>query len=318
MIEPTLVQATAGSGKTRHLCDVANELVKQGVFPVACTYLNSMRNQLLDRMSPFVRVSTLHSLAGQILTGYGEHWEVREDRPWTDPYKFVLTRSAEKMEEDPEGVVGLVEQHQWLLIDEIQDLTYELYVFARALARAGMNLYLVGDEDQNIFEFNGGSSQFMHALRKEFELREDFLPLNHRCKQEVVELSNFYTGKQARSAIGSGSEIRILGPMSGWKIVQESKKHEGTLLSFWRYCFPDTAFWIAGKHHTVHSYKGSEADNVVLVWDPNALRRLCGNNILLAKRLINVALTRTRGNLTIIRLPGTYHGLERPLYDFAG
>src|SRR5690554_559522 len=119
-MKPTIVHATAGSGKTTYLTKVSDELVKEGIFPIACTYLNSMKDQLASRVNPMVRVSTLHSLAGHILNVYYERREnPKGDHPRSEPFKKVLTTAAELIEDNPEGVEPLVLQHEWLLIDEV-------------------------------------------------------------------------------------------------------------------------------------------------------------------------------------------------------
>ncbi len=317
-MRPTIVQATAGSGKTGYLARVATELVSQGIFPIACTYLNSMRDQLADRVPAFVRVSTLHSLAGHVVNAYGQEFtEPKKDEPWSEPYRRVLVTAAKLVTANPDEIEPLVQQHEWLLLDEAQDMTLELFQFTKALGLAGIQLVVVGDEDQSIFEFSGGSPQYMGMLRDEFGLHDEVLDRNYRCEQAVVDLANMYTGKTAVSAKDGTAVVRVIGPVNKWDAYRGTLglPEDCVVLSFWRYCFPSTGMWNADVHNTVHSYKGSEAANIHLIWDPDAIRRLCQGNIGLARRLINVAITRTRGNLTIVCLKGST-ALEGPLQKY--
>ncbi len=81
-----------------------------------------------------------------------------------------------------------------MVIDEAQDMNLEAFNLLRAMIKRNpdMRVIVVGDDDQNIYEFNESSSQYMKKIAdskvsKLYELVE-----NYRSKNNLVEFSNCY------------------------------------------------------------------------------------------------------------------------------
>ncbi len=90
---------------------------------------------------------------------------------------FVLRREQQK--------------HPYILIDEAQDLDTEQANLIRLLAGDKGNLMIVGDDDQAIFGFRGGSNQFMLQFRELYPDAEDMrLGKNYRSCKEIVDTAN--------------------------------------------------------------------------------------------------------------------------------
>lgn len=82
-------------------------------------------------------------------------------------------------------------KHPYILIDEAQDLDTEQANLIRLLAGDTGNLMIVGDDDQAIFGFRGGSNQFMIRFREFYPAAEDMrLGKNYRSSSEIVDAAN--------------------------------------------------------------------------------------------------------------------------------
>ncbi len=81
-----------------------------------------------------------------------------------------------------------------ILIDEAQDLSQIQYeIFYEILKfTPSVNLFIVGDQRQNIFDFNGGTLNHLDLIKDEF--KEDFcsfdLEVCYRCPQSILEKVN--------------------------------------------------------------------------------------------------------------------------------
>ncbi|GAX39030.1 ATP-dependent helicase [Nodularia sp. NIES-3585] len=76
-------------------------------------------------------------------------------------------------------------------VDEFQDTNLSQYRILKYLLKADSpNLFVVADDDQIIYQWNGASPERLEELRKDFMVSEIQLPENYRCPPEVIELAN--------------------------------------------------------------------------------------------------------------------------------
>ena len=78
-----------------------------------------------------------------------------------------------------------------LVIDEAQDMNLDEYNLVEALMEYNESLRViaVGDDDQNIFEWRGSSSDYFRSIVEEEEAFYE-LPVNFRSKSNLVDFSN--------------------------------------------------------------------------------------------------------------------------------
>lgn len=76
-------------------------------------------------------------------------------------------------------------------VDEFQDTNLAQYQVLRAVVGdAPKDLFVVADDDQIIYQWNGASPERLRALRTDFKMQVLQLPANYRCPPEVVVLAN--------------------------------------------------------------------------------------------------------------------------------
>ncbi|MES9665784.1 ATP-dependent helicase [Bacillus nitratireducens] len=80
--------------------------------------------------------------------------------------------------------------YKYICIDEGQDLDYSAYNIIKALVNDGhKNIMIMGDQNQAIYSFMGGSGQFLNDFRNDFSPQEIVLEQNYRSSYKIISLS---------------------------------------------------------------------------------------------------------------------------------
>lgn len=81
--------------------------------------------------------------------------------------------------------------YPYICIDEFQDTNSAQYTLVRALTGdQHKNLFIVADDDQIIYQWNGASHKRFEQLLQDYVPDVLQLPVNYRCPPEVVSLAN--------------------------------------------------------------------------------------------------------------------------------
>lgn len=76
-------------------------------------------------------------------------------------------------------------------VDEFQDTNRAQYDLLRLVVAAGdRNLFVVADDDQILYQWNGASPERLLALQADYGMTRVQLPRNYRCPAEIIELAN--------------------------------------------------------------------------------------------------------------------------------
>lgn len=93
--------------------------------------------------------------------------------------------------------------YKHILIDEFQDTNYSQYQILSLIAHPDPSpLFVVADDDQIIYQWNGASPKRIQALRDDFGVSELQLPENYRCPPLVIELANALIEKNLNRSAG--------------------------------------------------------------------------------------------------------------------
>jgi ATP-dependent DNA helicase RecQ len=186
-----VVAAGPGSGKTRVLVhklaslllmeDVKHEQLLMVTFSrAAATEFKKRLIKLIGNAANYIEIKTFHSYCFDLLGKVGSLEKSDE----------ILKKTIEKIKN------GEVETNRItktvLVIDEAQDMDINEFNLINTLMEQNeeMRVIAVGDDDQNIYEFRGASSEHLeqfildnHAIK--YELIE-----NYRSKSNLVEFTN--------------------------------------------------------------------------------------------------------------------------------
>ena len=118
-------------------------------------------------------------------------------------------------EEADERRERLLAGFRWILVDEYQDIGPDQYELISALAgrtledEAGkLTLFAVGDDDQNIYAFNGTSVEFIRRFERDYGPKPTYLTANYRSTRHIVAAANAVI-EPARERMKAGHAIRV-------------------------------------------------------------------------------------------------------------
>ena len=81
--------------------------------------------------------------------------------------------------------------YSYICVDEFQDTNLIQYkILQHIVNREKNNLFVVADDDQVIYQWNGASPKQIWDLRRDFNMHLIQLPQNYRCPADVVDSAN--------------------------------------------------------------------------------------------------------------------------------
>ena len=82
-------------------------------------------------------------------------------------------------------------------MDEYQDIKEPEYNLISALAGRTnrdqdqrLNLFAVGDDDQNIYSFSGSSTEFINRFEEDYRAKASYLTENYRSTKHIIAAAN--------------------------------------------------------------------------------------------------------------------------------
>jgi ATP-dependent DNA helicase RecQ len=190
-----VVAAGPGSGKTRVLVhklaslllaeDVKHEQLLMLTFSrAAATEFKKRLIELIGNAASYIEIKTFHSYCFDLLGRIGSL--AKSDN--------ILKTAIEKVKR------GDIETNRItktvLVVDEAQDMNADEYELVKTLMEVNeeMRVILVGDDDQNIYEFRGADSKYMHQLITENNATKYELTENYRSRANIVAFANQWAG----------------------------------------------------------------------------------------------------------------------------
>lgn len=190
------VCAGPGSGKTKVLVhklasllldeDVKSEELLMLTFSRAAATEFAIRlKKLIGKRARFVEIRTFHSFCFEILGREG-----RLEDSQTVVADAVAAIKAGEVEASRLAKTVLV-------LDEAQDMDVHEFALVEALheANESMRIIAVGDDDQNIYEFRGSSSDYFKSLMTKYESMRYELSDNYRSSPAIVALANDWVSR---------------------------------------------------------------------------------------------------------------------------
>ncbi|HRF10506.1 MAG TPA: RecQ family ATP-dependent DNA helicase [Candidatus Accumulibacter phosphatis] len=215
-----LVLAGPGSGKTRVLVHRIAYLVRvrrenpRGILALA--YNRHAAAQIRQRLADLigdeahlVNVLTCDALAMRLV---GASFAGRDRRLGDENFAAAIDdvrrqaigllkgdelppeQADEEAEKRRDRLLG---SFRWILVDEYQDIGPQQYELIGALAGRSLrdedtrlNLFAVGDDDQNIYAFNGASVEFIRRFESDYAARAVHLVDNYRATAHLIDVAN--------------------------------------------------------------------------------------------------------------------------------
>ena len=207
-----LVLAGPGSGKTRVLVHRIAYLVRvrrespRGILALAynrhaAVEIRRRLDELIGDDARGVTVLTCHALAMRLV---GASFEGRVNQPDDEHFRQIMRQATALLkgedlpsDEADERRTRLLDGFRWILVDEYQDIGPDQYDLISALAGRTipeeddrLSLFAVGDDDQNIYAFNGSSTEFIRRFEEDYRARPSYLTDNYRSTANIISVAN--------------------------------------------------------------------------------------------------------------------------------
>ena len=225
-----LVLAGPGSGKTRVLVHRIAYLIRarretaRGILALAynrhaAVDIRRRLGELIGADARGVTVLTCHALAMRLT---GASFTGRAERPDDASFREVLRRAVDLLrgqgvppEDADEQRVRLLAGFRWILVDEYQDVAADQYELISALAGRTLDdddgkltVFAVGDDDQNIYAFNGASVEFIRRFEQDYGPKPIHLVENYRSTAHIIDAANAVI-ERARERMKDEHPIRV-------------------------------------------------------------------------------------------------------------
>ncbi|MDQ6968629.1 MAG: RecQ family ATP-dependent DNA helicase [Mariprofundaceae bacterium] len=206
-----LVLAGPGSGKTRLLVHrVAWLVCVQRIKPESILILAFNRStvtelrrrlgepQLLGSQAYFLEIHTYHSLAMRLLGEFPPE-NADEFQDWSQ--QLIAKASEQLSSDDDDGDSELRRKlmagFQHILVDEYQDINQGQYDLLSAMAGRSLHaaedrltMFAVGDDDQNIYEWNGSNNKYIQQFENDYHADIEYMTVNYRSSAAIVAINN--------------------------------------------------------------------------------------------------------------------------------
>lgn len=249
----TICIAGPGSGKTRVLTAKAETLVRAGQDVICLTFTRAAAQEIRDRI-PGIPAGTIHSLCHSVVG-------------WKDNHGDLLDRYIQAGHE----------KYDWVLVDEVQDLTPEQLEVVFSLV--GKHLFGVGDPFQSIYGYGGAVGGDIVSLLTRKGCKSFTLYNNYRSIPFIVKELNYI---YRRNLVSTGTDDNGITAIlcrsnaavhSAGDILKRRKVGYRIRFGSNEYGPKKEIFRGSNKIQisTVHASKGLEFRNVILfgwAWDP--------------------------------------------------
>lgn len=207
-----LILAGPGSGKTRVIVHRVAYLLRVQHVPASAIIVltfnrlaaQEVKRRLFGLVGPLAAAVTVMTYDGMAMRLLGVRFDSNNREYGKSQFKEWCRQAATMLSDDLENDDGNDETRErimagfrYILVDEYQDISEEHYRLVSALAgrkRAEedkLTILAVGDDDQNIYAFNGTSNEYIHRFQKDYDVAQpDYLTYNYRSTQHIISAAN--------------------------------------------------------------------------------------------------------------------------------
>jgi len=208
------VIAGPGSGKTRTIVQKIAYLVKvKRISPhriIVLAYNRNAIRELRIRLQSLIgnaafglRIFTFHGLALALLgRSLGQENTTQREINFPEILRQAcqLLEGEDNDEESQVRRIKLLGNIEYIFVDEYQDVAQDEYHLIQLIAGLGkseepsrateINLCVIGDDDQNIYEFRGTNVKYLIQFESEYQAKRILLVENYRSSKNIIQAAN--------------------------------------------------------------------------------------------------------------------------------
>lgn len=212
-----LVGAGPGSGKTRVLVHkVAALLLMEDIKPeqfLMLTFSRPAAQDFRERLYELIGSTAYHI---DIFTYHGYAFRLWGRVGDLKRSENIITETTHALKEG-ELTSERIKAKSVIVVDEYQDISQQEYDFLQVIATLAdeVRIMVVGDDDQNIYEFRGSSVAFMQNFEQQRQAARYMLTRNYRACANLVDFSNQFLSLFSAERLKAGQLLRAMRPDQG-------------------------------------------------------------------------------------------------------
>lgn len=185
-IENSILIGNHGCGKTKTILDFVFKKSSKSTDFLILTYSKKAQVDLINKGRQIstrfniYNIKTIHSLAATILNNLFNKTSSNINTIILATFKTIADKDI--------SVVSCLKNCKFIIIDEAQDVNENQYNLVKLIStKLNIPLILVGDPNQNIYQFQGGSDKFLlnHSNNKYI------LVNNYRSTNQIINFCNY-------------------------------------------------------------------------------------------------------------------------------
>ncbi len=210
-----LITAGPGSGKTtvltKRIAYLINEKKADSKKILAITFTKKACSEMKQRLEKLafdkeINIHTFHSLCFNILKEKANYAGLKDDFRiiCEDEKKFLgdniqnsltfddlILYTLKLFENNPDIKKEYQDRFKYIFIDEYQDIDENQYKLIKYLTLNDTNIFAIGDKNQAIYGFRGGSARFFNNFTLDYkDAKVITLKNNYRSSKNIVDASN--------------------------------------------------------------------------------------------------------------------------------
>lgn len=193
-IQPDFVILNDDSDREGHLLDAVKSLQREGVdaSEADLRYL-PLIDKLLENFADDIEVESIigdERIGPKVAQLYRAYRQQLRSNNRLD-FPSLLYRAHELLSNVGAVASQIRMIYTHVCVDEFQDTNLAQYRLLREIiGDSATNLFVVADDDQIIYQWNGASPERLRELRREYGMKVIQLPANYRCPPDVIALAN--------------------------------------------------------------------------------------------------------------------------------
>ena len=148
-------------------------------------HLSLMKNQLIvpHEYQP-------EGIPREIFLALLARYEAYKERHSLFDFDDMLVECYYLLKNDSDLLRAVSQRYQYVLVDEFQDINLVQFEIIKMLVQDKQQIFVVGDDDQSIYQFRGAKPAYLLDFKKYFpETQEIFLDVNYRCSNLILKQS---------------------------------------------------------------------------------------------------------------------------------
>ena len=122
-------------------------------------------------------------------------YENYKERHTLFDFDDMLVHAYYLLQNDPSTLAFYQSRYKHILIDEFQDINCVQFEIIKLLSGKRADLFVVGDDDQSIYQFRGAKPEFLLSFEDYFKpVQKVILDVNYRSTQNILRYSNSLIG----------------------------------------------------------------------------------------------------------------------------